>query len=278
MMVALYVVATPIGNLEDISYRAVKILKTVDYIAAEDTRHSSRLLQHYAITTPMLAYHEHSGESQTEKVVSLLQQGKSIALISDAGTPLISDPGYRLVTRLQALHLPVIPIPGANAMIAALSSSGLPTDHFSFEGFLPAKQKARLDTLQTLVDAPRTLVFYEAPHRIVDSLNDMCTVFGERRRITLARELTKNFETISQKSLGEMRDWVASDADQQRGEIVLVIEGAINARNELISGPAVKLVMQLMDELPPRQLSKIVAEHYSVPQKQVYEYVLSLKK
>ena len=278
MTATLYIVATPIGNLDDISYRAVDILKTVDYIAAEDTRHSSRLMQHYSITTPMLAYHEHSGESQTEKVISLLQEGKNIALISDAGTPLISDPGYRLVKKLQEMDLPIVPIPGASALLAALSAAGLPTDHFSFEGFLPSKQKARIDVLQSLADVPRTLVFYEAPHRIADSVSDMCEVFGEERRITLARELTKTFETIKQKSLGDMKVWVAEDSDQQRGEIVLVIEGVKSQKNTEINSAAAELIQLLIDELPPKQVSKIVAEHYSIPKKLVYDYVISLKK
>ncbi len=278
MTATLYIVATPIGNLDDISYRAVDILKAVDYIAAEDTRHSSRLMQHYSITTPMLAYHEHSGESQTDKVIGLLQQGKNIALISDAGTPLISDPGYRLVKKLQELNLKVVPIPGASALLAALSAAGLPTDHFSFEGFLPARQKARMDVLQSLRDATRTLVFYEAPHRIVDSVNDMYEIFGGERRITLARELTKNFETIKQKSLSEMKGWVAEDQDQQRGEIVLVLEGAKPVLNSEIDSSAAALIELLVNELPPRQVSKIVAEHCSIPKKLVYDYVLSLKK
>lgn len=278
MAATLYIVATPIGNLDDISYRAVDILKKVDYIAAEDTRHSSRLMQHYAISTPMLAYHEHSGDSQTEKLVGLLQEGKNIALISDAGTPLISDPGYQLVSKVQALDFSVVPIPGASAILAALSAAGLPTDHFSFEGFLPSKQKARVDVLQALSGASRTLVFYEAPHRIADSLGDMCEVFGRDRRITLARELTKNFETIKQKSLGEMKDWVDSDDNQQRGEIVLVLEGEKLQKKNEMDNSAVALVTLLINELPPKQVSKIVAEYCSIPKKLVYDYVLSLKK
>ncbi len=278
MAASLYIVATPIGNLADISFRAIEILKSVDYIAAEDTRHSAYLLQHYAINTPMLAYHEHSGESQTEKVIGLLEAGKSIALISDAGTPLISDPGYRLVERAQKLNLTVIPIPGPSAIITALCASGLPTDHFSFQGFLPAKQKARIDHLTSLSQDGQTLIFYEAPHRIMQCINDMYDVFGPDRKVTLARELTKTFETIKLKNLADMKSWIAADTDQQRGEIVLIVEGATSIKQTTISLAALALVNLLLNELPPKQVSKIVAEHYMIPKKDVYEYVLSLKK
>lgn len=277
MTAALYIVATPIGHLDDISHRAVQVLAAVDYIAAEDTRHSARLLQHYAIQTPMLAYHEHAGEAQAEKLLTLLQQGKSIALISDAGTPLISDPGYRLVKDAHALGITVVPVPGASAVIAALSVCGLATDHFSFEGFLPAKAKARQDVLNSLATAERTLVFYEAPHRIVECLENMCASFGEGRRICLARELTKTFETIRQLPLVEMLAWVVEDANQQRGEIVLIVEGAKAVKAETITEEAQKLSALLLDALPPKQVSKIVAEYCQLPKKQVYEYLLSLK-
>jgi 16S rRNA (cytidine1402-2'-O)-methyltransferase len=278
MAATLYIVATPIGNLADMSFRAIEILKSVDYIAAEDTRHSAHLLQHYTINTPMLAYHEHSGDSQTEKVLGLLRDGKSVALISDAGTPLISDPGYRLVEKAQKLNMSVVPIPGSSAIIAALSASGLPTDHFSFEGFLPAKQKARRDVLSRLSEKSHTLVFYEAPHRILECIEDMCAIFGLQRRVTLARELTKTFETIKQKSLAEMLQWVQADTDQQRGEIVLIVEGAIQVKQTEIGVRAEALIKLLQDELPPKQVSKIVAEHYELAKKDVYEYVLDLKK
>lgn len=279
MTATLYIVATPIGNLADITFRAVDILKKVDYIAAEDTRHSAYLLQHYAIATPMLAYHEHSGEGQTEKVLALLQQGKSIALISDAGTPLISDPGYRLVKRARQLEMSVVPVPGPSALVAALSASGLATDSFSFQGFLPAREKARRDALELLKSQPSTLIFYEAPHRIAETLADMCAIFGVERMVTLARELTKNYETIRQMRLDEMALWVESDHNQQRGEIVLMVEGAsLKDEADVMGEEAKALVCLLIDELPPRQISKIVALHYRVPKKIVYDYVLGLKK
>lgn len=278
MVATLYIVATPIGNLADMSFRAIDILKSVDYIAAEDTRHSARLMQYYAITTPMLAYHEHSGDSQTEKVLGLLQEGKSVALISDAGTPLISDPGYRLVEKAQTLEYPVVPVPGPSAIIAALCASGLPTDHFSFQGFLPAKKKARVDLLKALSQDSQTLVFYEAPHRILECINDMHEIFGPNRRITLARELTKTFETIKQKSLAEMLQWVQADLDQQRGEIVLIVEGAASLKQTVIGSRALALIDLLLEELPPRQVSKIVAGHYAIAKRDVYEYVIGLKK
>lgn len=279
MTATLYIVATPIGNLADITFRAVDILKKVDYIAAEDTRHSAYLLQHYAIDTPMLAYHEHSGEGQTEKVLALLQQGKNIALISDAGTPLISDPGYRLVRRARQLEMPVVPVPGPSALVAALSASGLATDSFSFHGFLPAREKARRDALELLKSQPSTLIFYEAPHRIAETLADMCVIFGVERMVTLARELTKNYETIRQMRLDEMALWVESDHNQQRGEIVLMVEGAsLKGEADVMGEEAKALVCLLIDELPPRQVSKIVALHYRVPKKIVYDYVLGLKK
>ena len=275
----LYIVATPIGNLADISLRAIEVLRAVDYIAAEDTRHSAHLMQHYGLNTPMLAYHDHSGEKQTEKLLGFLQEGKSVALISDAGTPLISDPGYPLVKEAHEKGITVIPIPGASAMVAALCASGLATDHFSFCGFLPAKAKARQDILRMLAGRQETLVFYEAPHRIAETLVDMCNILGEDRLITLGRELTKNFETIRQYTLAEMKAWVQGDPNQQRGEIVLLVEGAkVVAMADKISQDAEQLVQLLMEELPPKTASKIVAEYCSLPKKLVYDHILSLKK
>lgn len=277
----LYIVATPIGNLADITLRAIDILKRVDYIAAEDTRHSLYLMQHYGIGTPMLAYHEHSGEAQTEKLLMLLQQGKSLALISDAGTPLISDPGYPLVREAHRRSIPVVPVPGASALIAILCSSGLPTDRFSFQGFLPAKLKARQDALLALKGRQETLVFYEAPHRIAECLQDMCDVFGGQRLVTIGRELTKSFETIRQYSLADMVGWVNSDSNQQRGEIVLVVEGAkenLSTDNEVLPEEAVRLIGLLAEAMPPKMMSKVVATHYGLPKKLVYDYVLGLKK
>lgn len=277
MSSTLYIVATPIGNLEDISQRALTVLRQVDRIFAEDTRHSTKLLQHYAISTPMQAYHEFSSEAQTENVFQCLYQGKSVALISDAGTPLISDPGFRLVQRAHQEGITVVPIAGACAAVVALCSSGLPTDRFTFEGFLPAKTKARLDALQSLENELRTMVFYEAPHRLVESLTAMVEVFGEQRLITMARELSKTFETIKQAPLLEMLEWVRNDTNQQRGEIVLVLQGKQVLAQESLNDEAKRLVALLLPELSPNRLSKVVAEYCQLPKKVVYDYILSLK-
>ena len=276
-MSTLYIVATPIGNLADMTERAIQTLSTVDLIAAEDTRHSKRLLQHFSITTPMLAYHEHGGEQQTEKLLQMLSEGKSIALISDAGTPLISDPGYRIVHVAHDRGFKVVPVPGACALIAALCAAGLPTNKFSFEGFLPAKQKARCDVLNAVKEDARTLVFYEAPHRIEDTLEDMVAVFGPQRRVTLARELTKTFETIQQKPMLPMLSWGKEDSNQQRGETVLVVEACIEEKQTDLDVKSIALLEALAQELPPKKASKIVAEHYGIPKKTAYEYLLSLK-
>ena len=223
----LYIVATPIGNLEDISARAIAVLKQVDLIAAEDTRHSKRLLQHFAIATPLTSYHDFSSDSEVKKLLDELGVGRSLALISDAGTPLISDPGYRLVEVARRRGISVIPVPGASAVIAALSVAGIPSDRFYFEGFLPAKSTQRCKRLAALADETSTLVFYESPHRIVACLNDMATVIAEpdKRKVFVARELTKKFESHFLGSISEAANWVASDENNSRGEFVLVLEG-----------------------------------------------------
>jgi len=223
----LYIVATPIGNLEDISARAIAVLKQVDLIAAEDTRHSKRLLQHFAIATPLTSYHDFSSDSEVKKLLDELDAGRSLALISDAGTPLISDPGYRLVEMARSSGISVIPVPGASAVIAALSVAGIPSDRFYFEGFLPAKSTQRCKRLAALADETSTLVFYESPHRIVACLNDMAAVIAEpnKRKVFVARELTKKFESHFLGSLLEAASWVASDENNSRGEFVLVLEG-----------------------------------------------------
>ena len=223
----LYIVATPIGNLEDISARAIAVLKQVDLIAAEDTRHSKRLLQHFAIATPLTSYHDFSSDAEVKKLLDELDAGRSLALISDAGTPLISDPGYRLVEVARSRGISVIPVPGASAVIAALSVAGIPGDRFYFEGFLPAKSTQRCKRLAALADETSTLVFYESPHRIVACLNDMAAVIAEpnKRKVFVARELTKKFESHFLGSLLEAASWVASDENNSRGEFVLVLEG-----------------------------------------------------
>ncbi|MDA0895755.1 MAG: 16S rRNA (cytidine(1402)-2'-O)-methyltransferase [Proteobacteria bacterium] len=225
----LYIVATPIGNLEDISARAIAVLKQVDLIAAEDTRHSKRLLQHFAIATPLTSYHDFSSDSEVKKLLDELLIGRSLALISDAGTPLISDPGYRLVEMARSRGIAVIPVPGASAVIAALSVAGIPSDRFYFEGFLPAKSTQRCKRLAALAEETSTLVFYESPHRIIACLNDMAAVIAEpdKRKVFVARELTKKFESHFLGSVLEAASWIASDENNSRGEFVLVLEGRV---------------------------------------------------
>jgi len=269
----LFIVATPIGNLGDMVPRAVETLQTVDLIAAEDTRHSSRLLAHFDIKTPMVAYHDHSDDRREKALIDKLLAGQSIALISDAGTPLISDPGYRLVAEAQAKGIKVIPIPGACALIAALSASGLATDRFRFEGFLPAKSGARQKSLVALVDATSTLVFYEAPHRILDSLSDFVAVFGGHRQAVLARELSKAFETFLVGSLDELLAAVSADANQQRGEMVVMLAGAQSNARE-IDSDAQRLMTLLMAHLPLKKAAAIVADYSGLKKNQLYQWGL----
>lgn len=276
----LYIVPTPIGNLGDITVRAVEVLTTVDVIAAEDTRHSKKLMTHLDISTSMVAYHEHVDDSATQALVDRLLAGQSVALISDAGTPLVSDPGYRLVRAAQAAHCQVIPLPGACAAIAALSASGLPTDRFTFEGFLPAKAAARLQRLKALAARSETLVFYEAPHRIADCLQAMVEAMGVEREAVLAREISKSFETIRRASLGELLSWVMSDTNQQRGEQVLMVAPAPadkGATTDALSATAETLLTRLAEVLPPRKAAAIVAETYGLKARDLYARLLDLR-
>lgn len=273
----LYVVATPIGNLDDWSPRAVATLKAVSVVAAEDTRHSGRLLQHFNIPTRLVAVHDHNEAGRVQGLLDQLGRGDDIALISDAGTPLISDPGYRLVAAAQSAGFRVVPIPGACAAIAALSAAGLPSDRFIFEGFLPAKTAGRRERLQQLAGETRTLMFYEAPHRIVECLQDMVAVLGGDRRIVLARELTKTFETVRQYSLTEMLAWVSTDPDQQRGEIVLVLEGAPEAAGEQDWQEADRVLGILLAELPVKQAAALAAGITGMKKNALYERALALK-
>lgn len=270
----LYVVATPIGNLGDMVPRAVETLQTVAVIAAEDTRHSSRLLAHFAINTPCIAYHDHSGEDRTDALIARLCSGESVALISDAGTPLVSDPGYRLVRQARQAGIQVVPIPGACAMVAALSAAGLASDRFAFEGFLPAKQTARITQLETLVADTRTLIFYEAPHRILETLIDMCQVFGPERELVMARELTKTFETIKGDRLDVMREWVASDSNQQRGEIVLLVQGAPKRDVADITPEQERVMKVLLEELPIKQAAQLGAKLTGLKKNFLYQWAL----
>ncbi len=274
---ALYLVATPIGNLGDISTRAIETLQSVSLIAAEDTRHSKRLLQYFGIDTRLIAYHEHNEEQQTPVLIDRLLKGQSVALISDAGTPLVSDPGYRLVQAALQHNIKVVPVPGACAAIAALSASGLPTDHFVFEGFPPAKSGARQNYLQTLQTESRTLIFYVSCHRITDTLKDMADVFGGQRQAVFARELTKTFETIRKMTLMELAEWVASDQNQQKGEIVLLVEGAGESGDEeekLLH----RLLPVLVDALPVKQAATIAAKVTGLNKNDLYRRALSLKE
>lgn len=270
----LYVVATPIGNLGDMVPRAVETLQTVALIAAEDTRHSSRLLSHFDIKTPCIAYHDHSDEQRTEQLIARMHAGDSIALISDAGTPLVSDPGYRLVRSARQAGIQVVPIPGACAMIAALSAAGLPSDRFAFEGFLPAKQVARCTQLQNLAADPRTLIFYEAPHRILETLQDMAQVFGPEREVVMARELTKTFETIKGDKVADLAAWVAADTNQQRGEIVLLVHGAPKPENEAMTPAQMHTMKVLLEELPVKQAASIGAKLTGLKKNFLYDWAL----
>lgn len=228
----LYIVATPIGNLGDISQRAIEVLKAVDLIAAEDTRHSKTLLQSFSITTPVRAYHEHNEDETTARLIEQLVAGQSIALISDAGTPLINDPGYKLVAAALEKRIAVVPVPGPSAIIAALSVAGLPTHRFAFEGYLPAKTTARKKLLQSLVNETRTLVFYETPHRIRDALEDMQSIFGAQRRVSVARELTKQFEQVVLAPVANIIADLVDGSITSKGEFVVVVEGAVDSPAE----------------------------------------------
>jgi 16S rRNA (cytidine1402-2'-O)-methyltransferase len=275
---ALYIVATPIGNLGDMVPRAVETLQTVKLIAAEDTRHSAHLLNHFGIKTPCVAYHDHSDDSRIEQILTRLQSGDSVALISDAGTPLVSDPGYRLVKSVRAKGIRVIPIPGASALIAALSASGLASDRFAFEGFLPAKQQARLTQLQNLEQETRTLIFYEAPHRILETLQDMQTVFGGERQAVVAREITKTFETIHGDQLANLVNWVAADSNQQRGEIVLMLEGSSKISSADINAEQINIMKILLEELPVKQAAAIGAKITGLKKNFLYQWALEQGK
>ncbi len=255
----LTVVATPIGNLDDFAPRAVAALRDAHAIACEDTRHSQTLLSRFAIATPALAYHEHNERELAPKLVARMRAGERIALISDAGTPLISDPGFRLVAAAHAAGIVVSTVPGACAAIAALSVAGLPSDRFVFEGFLPPKQAARSERLATLAGETRTLVFYESRHRIAECLADAAAAFGSGRRATLCRELTKLHETVLQSTLGELTARVCADAEQQLGEIVLVIEGAGDDADAARLREGMRVYALLAKELPPGRAAKLAA-------------------
>ncbi|ACZ75216.1 MULTISPECIES: 16S rRNA (cytidine(1402)-2'-O)-methyltransferase [Dickeya] len=269
----LYIVPTPIGNLADITQRALTVLQQVDLIAAEDTRHTGLLLQHFAINARLFALHDHNEQQKAEQLLDRLQQGMSIALVSDAGTPLINDPGYHLVRRCREAGVRVVPLPGPCAAITALSAAGLPSDRFCYEGFLPAKTKARKDTLRDLQEETRTLIFYESTHRLLDSLQDMVEVWGADRYVVLARELTKTWESLYGAPVGELLAWVQEDENRRKGEMVLIVEGHQPDEDAL---PAVVLhTLQLLRaELPLKKAAALAAEIHGVKKNALYRYGL----
>jgi 16S rRNA (cytidine1402-2'-O)-methyltransferase len=274
---SLYVVATPIGNLGDLAPRAVEVLRSVERIAAEDTRHSRKLLQHFAIQTPLIAVHEHNEREIAPRLIEQLRAGGSLALISDAGTPLISDPGFNLVRLAREAGVRVIPVPGPSALVCALSASGLATDRFVFEGFLPARRAARRARLAELSHDSRTLVMYESSHRIVECLRDLAEVFGGGRHAVLARELTKQFETIRGASLDELAQWVAADHNQQKGEIVLLVAGCPQPEKYQVTAEAEQLLAILLEELPVKLAAKLAARITGLNKRDLYDRALQLK-
>ena len=272
----LYLVATPIGNLEDITLRAVRILKEVDLVAAEDTRHSRKLLVHYGISTPLTSYFEHNEALKGERLIGDLRSGRSVALISDAGTPAISDPGYLLVRRCREEGIPVTAVPGPCALVAALTASGLPTDRFAFEGFLPAKSAARREALRALHAERRTVLFYEAPHRLLATLKDLVAELGEKREVAVARELTKMHEEFFRGAAAEAAEYFAKE--RVRGEVVLLVApGKEEAKRTSASSLEEALLKLLSEGHPLRQAAKAVAKEFGLPKDEVYRLGLSIK-
>lgn len=276
MEAALYVVATPIGNLRDITLRALDVLKAADVVAAEDTRNTAHLLTHHCISANrLMAVHQHNERGAAEKIVALLQAGQSVAFVSDAGTPAVSDPGALLVQAVRAAGLRVIPIPGANAAIAALSAAGLAEPHFLFHGFLPNKSAARRTALETLRDQACMLVFYEAPHRIVECVADLCAVLGGERQIVLAREITKLFETIHSCPLRDAEAWLMSDSNRQRGEFVVLVSGA--APQPGLPAEARRVLETLLGELPLKQAVQLATQISGAGRNELYQLALQMK-
>ncbi len=272
----LYIVATPIGNLEDITARALKVLGKVELVLAEDTRHSQKLLQHYNITAPLQSCHEHNEQKILSGILQRLQAGAAIALISDAGTPLINDPGFLLVSTAQAADIPVIPIPGPSALIAALSASGLATDRFVYEGFLPKQAGARRARLQELVTESRTLIFYEAPHRVCATLQDMIENFGGDRVAVIAKELTKQYETIRRGHLAELLDWLNADPARQQGEFVLLVAGRTPEAVE--ENEARRVLEILLRTQSVKEAAVAAAEILAVPKNRMYDLALEISR
>lgn len=275
MSAQLFVVATPIGHLDDMTFRAVNVLKSVALIAAEDTRQSALLLKHYNIATPLTACHDHNESNKIDIIIEKLKNGDNVALVSDAGTPLISDPGFKLVRAAQEHGIRVVPVPGACAAIAALSAVGLPSDHFSFEGFLSSKQSQRRLQLEKLKDKTHTMIIYEAPHRILESVSDMADIFGESREVGFAREITKTFETIKKMTLGQLKQLIVEDHNQQKGEIVLVIAGA-SSEKDMQQEDLDKLLLRLLQDLSVKAASQLAADLTGIKKKVAYQRALEL--
>ncbi|WP_371188096.1 16S rRNA (cytidine(1402)-2'-O)-methyltransferase [Thalassotalea maritima] len=272
----LYIVSTPIGNLLDISQRALEVLAQVDLIACEDTRHTNKLLAYFNIKNKTISLHDHNERQRQVQIASMLQEGKTIALVSDAGTPLISDPGFHIVRHLRSLNLDVVPVPGCCAAIAALSVSGLPTDRFTFEGFLPSKSGARQATLAALAGEARTMVFYDAPRRAIDTVQDIHDVLGADRHIVIAREITKTFETVHSDTAANMLTWLQDDPNQLKGEMVLMIEGAKHDPGA-IDEAAIKTLKLLLVEMKPKKACAIAAEIHGVKKNALYQVALQMK-
>ena len=274
----LYVVATPIGNLGDITLRALEILKNVDAIAAEDTRHTSGLLSHFGISKKLIAVHQHNEQQSAEKLLLQLKNGVNIALVTDAGTPAVSDPGAIVVKIVREAGIKVVPIPGASAVIAALSASGITQNGFYFYGFLPASGAARRKMFAQLKAQTVTLVFYEAPHRIIECVEDIAKVLGDNRQITFCRELTKTFETIYTCPASRASAWLQADTNQQRGEFVLLVEAAPVVETQEISEEAQRVLKCLMNELPLKQAVALATEITNLKKNDLYEFALDLKQ
>ena len=273
---SLYIIATPIGNLSDITLRAIETLKNVDLVLAEDTRHSKKLFDHYEIKSPLTAFHEHNENEKTSRIISEINSGKSIALISDAGTPLISDPGYQLVSEAKKIGINVVPIPGPNAAIAALSSSGIASSSFSFFGFLPAKQASRLKLLKTKRSLDETIIFYESPKRILATIKDMMAVFGETRRVCLAKELTKSFETILNDNLIALTDYLESDPSHQKGEFVLIVSPNDKIDFDEAKSELEKILPILCDEMGASKAAKLASKITGLDKKYCYQRAINL--
>ena len=271
----LYLVGTPIGNLEDMTFRAVRILQTVNLIAAEDTRHTGKLLQHFQINTPQISYHDRNRTSRTPELLAILGEGKSIALVTDAGMPLISDPGYELVKACVEAGISVVPIPGVSAAITALAGAGLATDRFVFEGFLPLKSQERQTRLEDLATEDRTIIFYEAPHRIQQTLQDLATTFGNERQIVLARELTKLYEEFWR---GDIEQALASYSQREpQGEFTLVVAGLPPSQNQMTEAQLKAELIDIISQGVSRsQASRQLAKATSLPRRQIYQLALSL--